>query len=86
MIYIGSIKLNRKKYYLVDTKGTLSENIFDSVVFLDKETAERYLLNLEYSYEELSKEIIAAGEVEAVDPSIVLGPRLRVPFDQVKSI
>lgn len=51
IIYILKFNLNDNKYFLVDLKGTLSQNIKDSLIILDNDVASRIGGDIENIFE-----------------------------------
>ncbi|EGT4637068.1 hypothetical protein F1257_16280 [Clostridioides difficile] len=51
MVYIIKIKIKDKDFFLTDLKKSLSNNFKDSMIFLDKNTAEHIIGDLETTFE-----------------------------------
>lgn len=82
MVYVITVRICHCKYYATDLKGSLSNSIHDSMIFLTEDAANAHIGSLERMYEE-RLEVSAIVEVMRTALSTIIP---KAPLKRIASL
>ena len=82
MVYVITVRICQCKYYATDLKGSLSNSIQDSMIFLTEDAANAHIGSLEWIYED-RLEVSAIVEVMRTALSTIIP---KAPLKRIASL